>query len=150
MKRFQCNHVFGCLSLRKWSQNISILTWLNSKCACRGELNIFHHSHAWCLLTMYASLNEMFDCCNSNRSTQGQHIYVREKKNNALLSINWVWLRPLNDVIISEMASQITGVSIVYLTVSSGADRGKHQSSTSLAFVLGIHRLPVIPGTKGQ
>ena len=33
------------------------------------------------------------------------------------------------------MASQITGVSIVYSTVCSGADQRKHQSSASLAFV---------------
>ena len=38
------------------------------------------------------------------------------------------------------MASQITVVSIVYLTVSSGADQIKHQSFASLAFVRGIHR----------
>ena len=42
-----------------------------------------------------------------------------------------------SDIIVSVMASQITGVS----TVCSGADQGKHQSSESLAFVSGIHRL---------
>ena len=42
-----------------------------------------------------------------------------------------------NDVIMSAMASQITGVSIVYLTVSSGSDQRKHQSFSSLAFVRG-------------
>ena len=47
------------------------------------------------------------------------------------------------DVIMSAMASQLTGVSIVYLTVCSGADQRKHQSSESLAFVRGIHRWPV-------
>ena len=46
-------------------------------------------------------------------------------------------------VMISAMASEITGVSIVYATVSSGADQGKHQSSASLASVRGIHRWPV-------
>ena len=45
-----------------------------------------------------------------------------------------------NDVIMSTMASQITGVSIVYLTVSSGADQIRHQSFASLAFLWGIHR----------
>ena len=45
-----------------------------------------------------------------------------------------------NDAILSTMASQITGVSIVYLTVSSGADQIKNQSFASLAFVRGIHR----------
>ena len=46
----------------------------------------------------------------------------------------------------STMVSQMTGVSIVYLTVCSSADRGKHQSSASLAFVQGInspHKGPV-------
>ena len=38
------------------------------------------------------------------------------------------------------MASQITSLAIVYSTVYSGADQIKHQSSTSLAFVWGIHR----------
>ena len=32
-----------------------------------------------------------------------------------------------SDVIVSAMASQITGISIVYSTVCSGADQGKHQ-----------------------
>ena len=39
------------------------------------------------------------------------------------------------------MASQITGVSIVYSTVCEDADQRKHQSSVSLALVRGIHRL---------
>ena len=43
----------------------------------------------------------------------------------------------------SAMASQTTGVLIVYSTVCSGADQRKHQSSASLAFVRGIHRWPV-------
>ena len=41
------------------------------------------------------------------------------------------------------MASQITSLTIVYSTVYSGADQRKHQSSTSQAFVRGIHRRPV-------
>ena len=47
-------------------------------------------------------------------------------------------------------ASQITNVSIVHLTVCSGADQRKHQSSASLAFVGGIHRLPVNSPHKGR
>ena len=43
----------------------------------------------------------------------------------------------------SVMAFQITVVSIVYSTVSSGADQRKHQSSAFLAFVWGIHRWSV-------
>ena len=47
-------------------------------------------------------------------------------------------------------ASQITSVSIVYSTVSSGVDQGKHQSSALQAFVRGIDRWPVNSPTKGQ
>ena len=43
--------------------------------------------------------------------------------------------------------SQITSLVIVYSTVYSGAD--KNQSSTSLAFVRGFHRRPVISWHKG-
>ena len=56
---------------------------------------------------------------------------------------NASWPQNYNDVIISSTASQITGVSIVYSTVSSGADQRKHQSTASLAFVRGNHRWPV-------
>ena len=44
----------------------------------------------------------------------------------------------------SGMASQITSIMIVY-----AADQRKHQSSTSLAFVTGIHRSPVYSPHKG-
>ena len=42
-------------------------------------------------------------------------------------------------VIMGAIASQITSLTIVY----SDADQRKHQSSTSLTFVWGIHRGPV-------
>ena len=54
-----------------------------------------------------------------------------------------------NDTIMSAMASQITDVSIVCLTVCSGADQRKHQSSASLAFVRRIHRWWVDSPHKG-
>ena len=53
------------------------------------------------------------------------------------------------DVIMGTMPSQITSLTIVYLTVYSGADQSKHQSSASLAFVWGIHRGPVNSPHKG-
>ena len=48
-----------------------------------------------------------------------------------------------NDVIMGEIASQISNLTIVYTAVYSGADQRKRQSSASLAFVPGIHRGPV-------
>ena len=43
----------------------------------------------------------------------------------------------------STMASQNTSLMIVYSTIYSDTDQRKHQNSTSLAFVRGIHRWPV-------
>ena len=48
-----------------------------------------------------------------------------------------------SDVIMGDIASQITSLAIVYSTVYSGTDQRKHRSSASLDFVRGIHRRPV-------
>ena len=49
----------------------------------------------------------------------------------------------------SEMASQITGVSTVCSTFCSCADQRKHQSFTRLASVRGLHRWAVDSSHKG-
>ena len=49
---------------------------------------------------------------------------------------NLIWLYHCSGVIMSAMASQITSISIVFLTICSGADQRKHQSSTSLALIV--------------
>ena len=54
-----------------------------------------------------------------------------------------------NDVIMTAMASQFTGVSIVYSTLCSDADQRKHQSSASLVFVRGIQWWPMNSPYKG-
>ena len=46
-----------------------------------------------------------------------------------------------SDVMMRSMASPITSLTIVYSTVYPGADQRKHQTSASLAFVMG--NLPV-------
>ena len=53
---------------------------------------------------------------------------------------SWTYnMSQVSDVIMGPMTCQIAGVSIVCPTVCSAADRRKHQSSASLAFVRGIH-----------
>ena len=47
-----------------------------------------------------------------------------------------------DDVIMGVLSSQITSLTTVYSNVYSGADQRKHQSSTSLDFVPGIHWRP--------
>ena len=53
------------------------------------------------------------------------------------------WVFHYCDVILGVMASQVTSLTTVYLTVDSQADQRKHQSSASLAFVRGVNRWPV-------
>ena len=60
-----------------------------------------------------------------------------------LLCVLKTWDFHYDDVIMGEIASQITSITIVYSAVYSGSDQSKHQSSASLAFVWGIHRGPV-------
>ena len=65
-----------------------------------------------------------------------------------LHQLQWIlgWRAPwehYGDVIMGEIASQITSLAIVYSAFYSGADQKKHQSPASLAFVRGIHRGPV-------
>ena len=60
----------------------------------------------------------------------------------SLKIIDHIRLAHYSDVIMSVMASQITGVSFVYSTVCSGAVQ-RETSKLRLAFVGGIHRWPV-------
>ena len=59
------------------------------------------------------------------------------------------WTMHYSDVIMSVMPFQITSLTIVYSAVYSGPDQRKHQSSMSLAFVQGIHRVLVNSPHKG-
>ena len=68
--------------------------------------------------------------------------------------LNELWLRVGSfhdcDAVMSAMASQITGASIVYITVCWGAEQRKYRNSAPLAFVRGIHRWPVNSPHKGS
>ena len=75
-------------------------------------------------------------------------ILKMESPNTYHWSSSWAYLH-YSDVIMGPMVSQITSFTIVYSTVYSGADKRKHQSSASLAFVWGIHRSPVNSPHKG-
>ena len=85
-----------------------------------------------------------------------KYIWKKKKKKKKILTdhlndrLPWqTTAQHYNDVILSAMASQITGVSIVCSTVCSGTYQRKRQSSASLAFVTGIHRWPVNSPHKG-
>ena len=67
--------------------------------------------------------------------------YITDKNEINVYPINYV--HHYSDITMDAIVSQATSLTIVYSTVSSDADQRKHQSSTSLAFVRGIHRWPV-------
>ena len=54
-----------------------------------------------------------------------------------------------SDIIMSMMASQITGISIACSSVCSGTDQRKQKISVSLAFVRGVHQWLVDSPHKG-
>ena len=70
-------------------------------------------------------------------------VLVRELGSRAMGRAYGVQHVYYGDVIMGTIAAQITSLTIVYSTVYSGADQRKHQSSTSLVFVRGIHRGPM-------
>ena len=79
----------------------------------------------------------------NNEKYQSPHYWSVVRRIHPLVRLKASPWHHHNAVIISAMASQITSLTIVYLTVYSGADQRKHQSSASLDFVRRIHRWPV-------
>ena len=74
---------------------------------------------------------------------------IRSREGQTCVPGYEIYVSHYDDVIISAMAPQDTSLTIVYSTVYSGADQRKYQSSTSLAFVRGIHRWLVNSPHKG-
>ena len=68
---------------------------------------------------------------------------VQNSKGGSQCIKYWALFDHYNDVMMSSMASQITGMSVVYSTICSGTDQRKQQRSASLAFVRGNHWWPV-------
>ena len=127
--------------LRKGHQcGALIFLWLFAKkkgfcCLCRLNASMWHD----CKMKSVFSLNGADLNLQSNNLAwiQKEHAYTH----SFITDINRYKLYHYIDVIMSSMASQFTCVSIVYLTVCSGADQRKqNQNSASLAFVLGIRR----------
>ena len=77
------------------------------------------------------------------------NIYINEVVAQYLVTPVDLGCSHYSDVIMSDMAFQITSVLIIYSIVCSGTDQRNHQSSASLAFVWGIHRSPVNSPHKG-
>ena len=87
-------------------------------------------NHVMLHCSMFFELNKYSSISNSYGATSLQHFKI----------VWWDIIKHYSDLIIGAMASQITSVSIIYLTISSAGDQRKHQSSALLAFVRGNPR----------
>ena len=109
------------------------LLYFSKWCHC----SLWYHAYRFCILQtpgLWLMTGHQLGCRSSV---------------NMLVDMDGIGINPIekqqyyNDVIISAIASQITSLTIVYSTVYSDANQGKHKSSASLAFLRGIHRGPV-------
>ena len=106
--------------------------------------------HPWCpgvknrCLSIYGSIDRWINSqhLQTDKGTKVTH-HQQHGAENISINIFVVLAIHYNDAIMGAMVSHITSLTIVYLSVYSGADQRKHQSSASLAFDWGIHRWPV-------
>ena len=115
------------------------------------KLNIGLPSRGEPLVADQTASNDLLQCTGTQYYhwtpfLQFQCIYPADHSGMSACSVvaRWTWLTTdalhYSDVILGAMASKITGLTIVYLTVYSGKDQRKHQCSASLACVRGIHQ----------
>ena len=137
-------YMYVSLLIRRWSyacfiQRFSVTVGKNF----RMWLAIIRQLHLWLTRRIYihtvCRLAEM-----ASRWT-----YVPRKLQQSQQWCTFSYISHYSDVIMNTMASQITSLTIVYSTVYSRADKRKHQSSASLAFVRGIHWWPLNSPHKG-
>ena len=119
----------------KWSErewvNVSLLDKL---------LSMTVHKKQWVRVTWVRNDTQYEDRWMSD----GTDASPRERKWEVeCVEVSEMFWVHYNDVIMSSMASQITSCTINYATNYSATDQRKHQSSASLAFVRGIHRVLV-------
>ena len=128
------SHFIGSMvTYPRWSQSQSgvLIEWSPVYVCFRGKS-----------LPSKMAYRQNIYCCGIWQVTTLVWCYPCSCTRGAVQLSNTSW-EHYGDVIIGAMASHITSLTIVYSTVYSGADQRKHQSSASLAFVRGIHRLPV-------
>ena len=102
---------------------------------------IYIHIYTYIYILIFSTVSADVMELRGHRTSTSKvlnNILTQIRPEDALIN-HWYY----NDVIMSAMASQITSFTTVYSAVQSGADQRKHQSSTPLAPVRGIHRWPV-------
>ena len=131
-----CEYIFGCFGC---NDLIQVVRWINTS---KSRWNGHGISKTVFKVNVCIQIQSLFLRVQLRIS---EHCPVAEEATSRYLNHRWHY----SDVIMTTMASQITGVSMVCSTVCSGADQRKHQRSAPLAFLRGIHRSPVDSPLKG-
>ena len=118
------------------------------QCSCNATVLGQDRKHIYIMASM--TTENISNCKHSEQNTNCTHrkkvwriTYRFIKMDISSYMHKLDFLHHYNDIIMGAIASQITSLTIVYSSVYSDADQRKHQSSTSLAFVWGIHWEPV-------
>ena len=135
---------------------VMAVLWAGSKANCHFERILMRRTRAWQNTNIPSKLHShKWTTTGMTNKKWSRKLWQMERcsaVDEVLAKNSMIWLsdyakwktRPhYTDVIMGSIASQITSLTIVYSTVYSDADKRKHQSSASLAFVRGIHRGPV-------
>ena len=109
----------------------------------RCVMPFWTHAHVFSLYDQQPSTCSRCQHCERNGTICWQNVCPRAAAHVLQLAHLRNKIFRYSDVIMDEIAYQVTSFTIVYSTVYSGAYQRKHQSSASLALVRGIHRWPV-------
>ena len=130
-------------------------------CILKSDLICFFLNRSWWVNIFFDNIMHLCNSFIHLRMLFGKVLYFMKNGiwSRTFFALNIMRVTPCthhghifhyNDVIMGTMASQITSLMVVYSTVYSDADKRRHQSSASLAFVWGIHQDRWIPRTNGQ
>ena len=135
----------------RWFTGIYMMTtWQRDDVRITGPLWGLSTSHQWITLTKCRKRGTLiFVSCFSLKKLLSNEVY-RRRFDKSCDVVVMICPSHYDDVIMTTLASQMTSLTVVYSIVYSGVNQRKHQSSASLAFVMGIHRDRWIPRTKGQ
>ena len=124
--------MYNCASLAWHSPHYDGANAFNSQCLTLGAPRDFTLRSRWPFRII------SFDQRNCVWNHFKRKIEILNKMSSVVFCIMTAFMWPSNyysDVIMSVIASRITGVMSVYSTVCSGADERKHQGPAALAFV---------------
>ena len=133
--------IHACYSMVQYNTMLTECT--EGESVVYKRLETTSHMSQWTILTLSTFIDvKIGNQCANYQWSNTKTVLIKHDE-SSLSTSNGVFSNKNNDVIMSVMASEIAGPTIVYSTVYSGTDDRKHQSSASLAFVRWIHRWPV-------